>query len=37
VAGLVNRIIRKAAAEGIMIIGKKGMGGEGEIYEYTGT
>nr|WP_319377614.1 hypothetical protein [uncultured Methanoregula sp.] len=37
VAGMVNRIIKKAAAEGITLIEKKGLGEDGEIYEYTGT
>jgi hypothetical protein len=37
VAGIINLLIRKAAAQGIMIIEKKGMCAEGEIYEYCGT
>jgi tetratricopeptide (TPR) repeat protein len=37
VAGIVNILIRKAAAQGIMLIEKKGMSAEGEIYEYCGT
>jgi Flp pilus assembly protein TadD len=37
IAGMVNRIIKKAAAEGITLIEKKGLGEDGEIYEYTGT
>ncbi|HNX17448.1 MAG TPA: hypothetical protein PKM50_03860 [Methanoregula sp.] len=37
VAGIVNILIRKAAAKGIMLIEKKGMSAEGEIYEYAGT
>jgi len=37
VTGIVNLLIRKAAAQGIMIIEKKGMCAEGEIYEYCGT
>ncbi|MBP1929556.1 tetratricopeptide (TPR) repeat protein [Methanolinea mesophila] len=36
VAGLVNRIIQKAAEKGLRIIEKKGVGENGEIYEYTG-
>jgi tetratricopeptide (TPR) repeat protein len=36
VAGLVNRIIQKAADKGLRIIEKKGVGENGEIYEYTG-
>ena len=37
VAGMVNSLIRKGAAQGIMIVEKKGMGAEGEMYEYCGT
>ena len=37
VVGIVNILIQKAAAQGISIIEKKGVGEEGEIYEYTGT
>jgi len=37
VVGIVNILIRKAASQGISIIGKKGVGEEGEVYEYTGT
>ena len=37
VAGIVNLLIRKAAAQGIMLIEKKGMSAEGEVYEYCGT
>ncbi|MFA6363182.1 tetratricopeptide repeat protein [Methanoregula sp.] len=37
VSGIVNLLIRKAAAQGIMLIEKKGMSAEGEIYEYCGT
>jgi tetratricopeptide (TPR) repeat protein len=37
VVGIVNRIIQKAAAQGLIIIEKKGVGEDGEIYEYTGT
>ncbi|MCK9580115.1 MAG: hypothetical protein M0Q92_06645 [Methanoregula sp.] len=37
VGGIVNILIRKAAEQSISIIGKKGVGEEGEIYEYTGT
>lgn len=37
VAGIVNILVRKAAAQGIMLIEKKGMSAEGEIYEYCGT
>lgn len=37
VVGIMNLLIRKAAGQGISIIGKKGVGEEGEVYEYTGT
>lgn len=37
VVGVVNRIIQKAAAKGLSLIEKKGVGEDGEIYEYTGT
>jgi Flp pilus assembly protein TadD len=37
VVGIVNRLIQKAASQGISLIEKKGMGKEGEIYEYTGS
>jgi Flp pilus assembly protein TadD len=37
VVGIVNILIQKTAAQGISLIGKKGVGEEGEIYEYTGT
>jgi hypothetical protein len=37
VVGMVNRIIAKAAAQGISILEKKGVGEDGEVYEYTGT
>ncbi|MFA4861548.1 tetratricopeptide repeat protein [Methanoregula sp.] len=37
VVGVVNRIIQRAAAEGLSLIEKKGVGEDGEIYEYTGT
>jgi hypothetical protein len=36
VAGMVNMLIRKAKARGIMIIEKKGMSTEGEDYDYCG-
>jgi len=36
VTGLVNRIIQKGAEKGVRIIEKKGIGENGEIYEYTG-
>jgi len=37
VVGIVNRIIQKAAAKGLSLIEKKGVGEDGETYEYTGT
>jgi tetratricopeptide (TPR) repeat protein len=37
VVGIVNRLIEKAAAQGLLLIAKKGVGEEGEAYEYTGT
>ena len=37
VVGLVNRIIQKASSGGISLVGKKGVGEDGEVYEYTGT
>ncbi|ACL15468.1 tetratricopeptide repeat protein [Methanosphaerula palustris] len=36
VSGIVNRLIRKAAAAGVEIIAKQGVGENGEIYEYVG-
>lgn len=37
VVGIVNRLIQKAAAQGLLLIAKKGVGVDGEAYEYTGT
>jgi hypothetical protein len=37
VVGIMNQLIGKLNASGAAVIGKKGMGDEGEIYEYTGT
>lgn len=37
IAGTVNRLIKKASEQGIMLIDKKGVGEDGEIYEYSGT
>jgi tetratricopeptide (TPR) repeat protein len=37
VVGIVNRMIQKASSQGLSLIGKKGVGEEGEVYEYTGT
>jgi tetratricopeptide (TPR) repeat protein len=37
VVGIVNRLIRKAALQGVSLIGKKGVGEDGEVYEYTGS
>ncbi len=36
-AGMVNLLLKKAARKGIMLIEKKGMSAEGEVYEYCGT
>jgi tetratricopeptide (TPR) repeat protein len=37
VVGIVNQLIQKAALQGVAIIEKKGVGEDGEVYEYTGT
>jgi hypothetical protein len=37
IAGVVNRLVQKAASRGISLIAKKGMGEDGEIYEYIGS
>ncbi len=37
VVGIVNRLVQKAARKGVHLIEKKGVGENGEIYEYTGT
>lgn len=37
VVGIVNRLIQKADSEGVSLIHKKGIGEDGEVYEYTGT
>jgi tetratricopeptide (TPR) repeat protein len=37
VVGMVNQIIQKAASQGMSLIIKKGVGEDGEVYEYTGT
>lgn len=37
VVGMVNQIIQKAASQGLSLINKKGVGEDGEVYEYTGT
>jgi tetratricopeptide (TPR) repeat protein len=37
VAGVMNRLIQKASSRGVLLIGKKGSGEDGEIYEFTGT
>jgi len=36
IAGIVNRLIQKAAAKNMTVIVKKGLGDEGEVYEYGG-
>jgi predicted nucleotidyltransferase len=37
VTGMVNRLVQKASAQGVDLILKKGIGNDGEVYEYTGT
>ncbi len=37
VAGVMNRLIRKAGTEGIILVVKRGTGEHGEEYEYTGN
>lgn len=37
VVGIVNRLVQKAALQGISLIEKKGVGEDGEVYEYTGS
>jgi tetratricopeptide (TPR) repeat protein len=37
IAGIVNRLVQKAARKGLHLIEKKGVGERGEIYEYTGS
>ena len=37
VVGIINRLIQKAAARNVTIIDKKGVGDDGEVYEYAGT
>ena len=37
VVGIVNQLIQKAAINGLSLIEKKGVGEDGEVYEYTGT
>ena len=37
VVGIVNRLVQKAARKGVALLEKKGVGENGEIYEYTGT
>ncbi len=37
VVGVVNQLIRKASSQGMNLVSKKGIGEDGEIYEYTGT
>jgi tetratricopeptide (TPR) repeat protein len=36
-AGIVNRLVQKAARKGVHLIEKRGVGENGEVYEYTGT
>ena len=37
VVGIVNRLIQKAESQGLLLIAKKGVGEDGEGYEFTGT
>jgi hypothetical protein len=37
VVGVVNQLIQKASSRGLSLIDKKGVGEDGEVYEYTGT
>jgi len=37
VGGIINRIIRKAADKNLKIIEKRGVGEDGEVYEYAGN
>ena len=37
VVGVVNQLIQKASSMGLSLIEKKGVGEDGEVYEYTGT
>ncbi|MFA5348597.1 MAG: hypothetical protein WC294_10695, partial [Methanoregula sp.] len=37
VTGVVNQLIQKASSRGMNLISKKGVGEDGEVYEYTGT
>jgi tetratricopeptide (TPR) repeat protein len=37
VVGMVNQLIQKTASKGLSLIEKKGVGEDGEVYEYTGT
>jgi tetratricopeptide (TPR) repeat protein len=37
VVGIVNQLIQKGASQGLSIIEKKGVGEDGEVYEYTGS
>lgn len=36
VAGIVNKLVQKAASRGLSLVEKKGVGEDGEVYEYTG-
>jgi predicted nucleotidyltransferase len=37
IVGIMNQLIQKAASQGMNLITKKGVGEDGEVYEYTGT
>ncbi len=36
VVGIMNRLVQKAASRGLSLVEKKGVGEDGEVYEYTG-
>jgi tetratricopeptide (TPR) repeat protein len=36
VVGIVNKLVQKAASQGLSLVEKKGVGEDGEVYEYTG-
>jgi len=37
VSGMVNRILQKASSKGLVLIEKRGVGKDGEIYAYRNT
>ena len=36
VVGIVNKLMQKAASQGLSLVEKKGVSEDGEVYEYTG-